>query len=93
MTGSDRGENARFQMFSKEGNDAVAAMCDEIVRMGACGQVTRIGLGREIKHQMRAVAAAGYDEVYDTEPEWAIVDEINERLCGALMWLPITRDW
>lgn len=88
----DRGENSRFQMFSKEGNDAVKTMCDEIVRQGEAGQVTRIGLAREIECQMDLVEKAGYDEIYDTEPQWAISDEISERLCKQMKWLPISRE-
>jgi hypothetical protein len=94
MSQSDRGENSRFQMFSKEGNDALKSMCDTIILDAECGKISRKGLAHEILHHCDMVQDAGFPEVWDTEPQWAISDELTERLCKPQMWLPIIRgEW
>lgn len=89
----DRGPNGRFQMFSRAGNDACASMIDSLVRDVAAGGITRLTLPREIRNRMKQIAAAGFDEVYDTEPEWAISDDVTKRICEPQMWQPVERDW
>ena len=70
----DRGPNARFQMYSRTGNDAVADMMVAVMTNAE---------GQPPKHVKKVLAegvaevAAVHPEVHDTEPEWAIVDEMN----------------
>jgi hypothetical protein len=74
-----RGEHAQFQMFSREGNDAVAAMLTAIL-----SDAVRLGPPRDvvIKAVQQGVRnlTARFPEVHDTEPEWAIVDAVNHYL-------------
>jgi hypothetical protein len=88
----NRGEHSRFQMFSKEGNDALKDACDTIILNAEAGKVSRTGLAHEITHFCDLLEDAGYPEVWDTEPQWAISDELSERLCKPLKWLPISRE-
>lgn len=87
----NRGEHSRFQMFSKEGNDALKAACDELIANATCGKISRTDLPREIEHACNEVEKV-HPEVWDTEPQWAIADEINEHLCTPQMWKPISRE-
>lgn len=81
--------NRRFAMYSPEANAAVKAMCDRVVQAVEDG-LSRKDLEDVIRAEMRVVFAT-YPEVYDTEPEWAITDEINERVCKPQMWVLVDR--
>ena len=70
----ERGPNARFQMYSREGNDEVADMLRAVLASAEGQPPKHI---KEILRTAVAEVAAVHPEVHDTEPEWAIVDEMN----------------
>lgn len=91
MTEDDEyGPNDRYQMYSREGNDALAVQVDIISDGMREGRVSRRDLP-ELLGLTCKVVAMDHPEVHDTEPEWAIVDEIN-KVCDELMWKRIDRD-
>lgn len=88
---AERGPNFRFSMYSRAGNDAVATAVDALVAKALAGEVTRRTLRREYDLLLKAVAKGGFREVYDTEPEWAVADDLNDRICKPLLWLAFSR--
>lgn len=87
-----RGPNARYSMFTIDGNNCVANEVDKVILACLLGKVTRIDLPTAIRRALGRISSLGYPEIFDTEPEWAIVDEFNERICTPLLWSPISRD-
>ncbi len=85
-------DNARFQMFSDEGNDFLAAGIARLAEKAAAGGLTRRMLSDSLGDLQADACKHGFIECYDTEPEWAIVDEVNALICTPQMWLPVTRD-
>lgn len=83
-------DSRRYQMYSPEANGAVSTAVKELTDAGLAGQYTRKELPARAKAMQRQLAAT-YGEVHDTEPEWAIVDTVNE-MCDELGWVRITRD-
>ena len=81
----------RFYMFTPEGNEAVQAMVQRIVDVILAGHLRRTDLPQALRSGMRGVSQTAFGEVYDTEPEWAIVDAVN-KACAEVMWLPVSRD-
>lgn len=86
-----RGPNARYEMFSREGNDACEAEVAKIVAEVEAGKITRRTLREAYRRVLTAVAEAGHTEVHDTEPEWAIADEFTKRICRPQMWQDFSR--
>lgn len=84
----DRGPNGRYQMFSREGNDACEALVVRVVEMIEAGKVNRSSLITVIHLEMREVEKT-HDEVWDTEPRGQILWEVSKRGCEPQMWLPI----
>jgi hypothetical protein len=88
---ADRGENAGFQMYTTEGNDAVGRMVQGVIEaaenLPALTRADVIDLLRDGVQQVRQA----HEEIYDTEPEWAIVDAINA-FFDTQGWVHIDRD-
>lgn len=88
----DRGPNDRYEMFTRAGNDALAAGVSALIGRMQRGEVTRpqlpaavVALCDELEHT--------HSEVWDTEPQWAISDEVTAA-CNELGWAPLSRwDW
>jgi len=82
-----------YEMYTDEGNAYVAAVIDALIASGVAGGFTRNELDAQLKAAIAGIAKV-HPEVYDTEPEWAICDEINSRLCDPAGWRRVTReDW
>jgi hypothetical protein len=78
---AERGEHAGFQMYSREGNDACAAMVLGVIRSAEQSEPSPSALRLMVAGRVRELAGA-HPEVHDTEPEWAIVDALNSWLEG-----------
>ncbi len=87
---AERGEYAGFQMFTREGNDAVAALLHHVLRDADRLAVRRSVAVAAIVQGLRTLSAR-FPEVYDTEPEWAIVDACQPFFTEQ-GWVPIGRD-
>ena len=85
-----RGENAGFQMYTREGNDAVAEMLYYVFEACEQAAVGSHGMVNLLKRKVRELART-HGEVHDTEPEWAIVDAVNA-YCDTRRWAHISRD-
>jgi len=73
----ERGEHAGFQMFTREGNDAVAEMLTGIFNAAdARPHVGRDGIIDTVRTGISGVRRY-HPEVHDTEPEHAITDALN----------------
>ena len=73
---AERGENGVFEMFTKEGNDAVAQLLQNLVQRAEEQRWMRDEIVTWLKNGL-AILAMTHGEVHDTEPEWAIVDVLN----------------
>jgi len=82
-----------YEMYTEEGNRVLGAAVDALVLRAQAGEVLATGLMAEIVEMLKGVEASGHGECYDTEPEWAVVDQVNERVCVPMRWMPITRDF
>jgi hypothetical protein len=78
----ERGEHAGFQMYTREGNNAVAEMVIAVIARAEQTRARRDEI-RDLLREGVAEVAKVHPEVHDTEPEWAIVDAINLWLDGA----------
>lgn len=74
----------RYEMYTDDGNQAVANAVDALAEKMRNGTVTRPQLDKQIRLLLNHVEKS-HPEVHDTEPEWAICDEIN-KVCDELMW-------
>lgn len=87
---AERGPHAGFQMFTREGNDAVALMLTQVF-----GTITESRLlpsqAKELLYQGVKSLAQVHPEVHDTEPECAIVDAANA-FFDSVGFKPISRD-
>jgi hypothetical protein len=72
----ERGEYAGFQMFSRQGNDAVAAMLHPILNDAEKTGASRAVVIKAVQQGVHNLARQ-FPEIHDTEPEWAIVDAVN----------------
>ncbi len=86
----DRGENAGFQMYTREGNDAVAEMLRGVMKDGREKLMMRGAIIERLQQGVKQVRRV-HPEIYDTEPEWAIVDAMNVWL-AEMGFLAISRD-
>jgi len=86
----DRGEHARYQMYTKAGNDAVHRMMVKVLTQAREGNWLPYTLKRMVRVGVQSVARV-HPEVHDTEPEWEIVDEVN-RFCDEQGFTHISRD-
>jgi hypothetical protein len=75
---AERGPHAGFSMYSTEGNDAVADMVIAVIARAETGMLPK-GIKALLREGVANVAIK-FPEVHDTEPEWAIVDAMNEWL-------------
>ena len=82
-----------YEMYTEEGNRVLGQAVDSLIESAKAGQFPATELMTKVTELLVAVEATGHGECYDTEPEWAVVDEINERLCIPMRWAPITRDF
>jgi hypothetical protein len=92
----DRGPYAQFQMYSEDGNNAVAEMI--LVVIDTFESMTfEAGIGARkaflnlLQRAIKALASA-FPEVHDTEPEWEIVDVVNAYLKSIDLRAEVTRD-
>lgn len=86
----DRGPHEQYQMYSREGNDAVAAMVAQVQAEALAHRMMRGGIVEALAKGMVEVRKA-HPEIHDTEPEWEIVDVMNAFLAEH-GFLPIGRD-
>jgi hypothetical protein len=84
---TERGEYAQFQMYTREGNDAVAEMLNGIFAREGLLPLAYKTLLIEGVERVRKV----HPEIHDTEPEWAIVDAVNA-FFATQGFAPIDRD-
>ena len=82
-----------YEMYTDEGNQAVADAVDELIESGLAGEFPATQLTLKVQKLQDDIVAAGHAEVHDTEPEWNIVDQINVRLCEPMCWKLVTRDF
>jgi hypothetical protein len=81
-----------FDMYTPEGNQAVATMITGIIEEIRTGQLRRTELADRIQRGT-AEMAKQYPEIYDTEPQGDIADTISGE-CEQQLWQPISRwDW
>lgn len=81
-----------WAMYDQSGNDAVTDAMTRLLLGVEGGSIVRNTLPTFIKSEMAHVVTQGHSEVNDTEPEWAIVDFVNEVLCEPNGWTYIDRD-
>jgi len=72
----DRGEFAQFQMFSREGNDAVGHMLLTIFEDAEQHDRSRDFVTGAVRQGVKTMTRY-FSEVHDTEPEHAITDAVN----------------
>jgi len=72
----DRGPNARFQMYTREGNDAVAAMVQHALAEAERDGAHRSSIIDALRTGVREVAKV-HPEVHDTEPRGEILDVLD----------------
>jgi hypothetical protein len=87
---AERGPHARYEMFSRAGNDACEKLVVSLADRANAGTVTRKALAAEVRAAMEAVARK-HAEVFDTEPESQIAEEVTRRICGPQMWSGFSR--
>lgn len=76
---AERGPNAGFQMYTRQGNDAVAMVVRTTIEAGAYCSLTRdqiLHLLRDLLHRVGFV----HPEWRDTEPRGEIRDQISRGL-------------
>lgn len=73
---AERGIHAGFQMYSREGNDAVGAMVQGVIAQAEADELRPVHI-RILLIEGVAQVAEKFPEIRDTEPEVAIVDTIN----------------
>ena len=76
---AERGEHAGFQMFSRQGNDACALIVTDIAAGLEQAPQRREDIIARLQHGVRNVRKV-HPEIFDTEPEWALVDAMNALL-------------
>ena len=82
-----------YEMYTDDGDAYVAREVNDLIERGMAGGFERVHLLGEIRAMIDSVSKV-HGEVYDTEPEANIADQINERLCKRQGWLPVSRhDW
>jgi len=82
-----------YEMYTDEADAYVAEEVDALIARGLEGGFERQHLLGEVRVMIDSIAGM-HGEVYDTEPEANIAEQINERLCKPQGWLPISRhDW
>jgi hypothetical protein len=84
-----RGENAGFQMFSREGNDALAEVVLSVIEAARTNNLSRTLMLVALRQEIAGLSAR-FPEVYDTEPEWAVVNACTP-FFDAQGWVPIER--
>lgn len=86
-----RGIFAQFQMYTAEGNGALGFALDSLLRKADADETkTR----RQFIESLQALVVDVrriFPEVYDTEPEWAVVDAVNGFM-DKWGWARIDRD-
>ena len=87
---AERGEHYGFQMYTREGNNAVARMIHFLVGQSHERRLRRDELIEALKEGVADVAES-HPEVHDTEPEWAIVGAVNH-YCDLVGFVRISRD-
>lgn len=80
-----------WEMFTEEANMAVQIQMDMVAGAINGGHLKRTQLVPLVLAAMETVVLAGFGEVHDTEPEWAIVDFVNGH-CDTQGWKHISRD-
>lgn len=80
----DRGPNARFQMYSRAGNDAVAKMIGDAfgINQDVPAGAFRAAIQNTIRVGIGTVGRV-HPEITDTEPRYEVVSEVNRRLDAA----------
>lgn len=73
-------------MFTDRGNMAVYKMVLDIAIDAFEGSLNRRDLQKRIEKDRKALEAAGYGEVFDTEPRMAIASRVNKIVCKPMKW-------
>jgi hypothetical protein len=81
----------KYYMFTDAGDARVERLVTKIVAKAEKGKIARKDLAATIRKGCDSLERAGFGEVWDTEPQWAIADQITERVCEPQMWLPYDR--
>lgn len=72
------------------GDDFVTAQMDDLARRMRSNEFSATSLYDEIRAVMKRTVDAGFGEVHDTEPEWAICDFVNA-VCAEIGWARVDR--
>lgn len=84
---------AEFEMFTPEGDRACQQIVDRLVAEAQQGVLTRNMLPERVR-KMIQVVQQNHEEVWDTEPQYALAAEISKFVCKPQGWEPIERwDW
>lgn len=82
-----------YEMYTEEGDLYVNDQVDALIASGLAGGFQRVHLIGEIRAMIDSIAKV-HPEVYDSEPEAEIAEQVNKRLCEPQGWLPVSRhDW
>lgn len=71
--------NERFQMYTREANSAVATLVKAVLVEAEDRRLNRQLILLRLNEYLARLEPT-YGEIGDTEPPWAIVDEVNEFL-------------
>jgi RNA binding exosome subunit len=86
----ERGPNAGFQMYTTEGNDAVAAMVSFAISQSETNRLHRDETIEVLKEGIKIVRK-NHPEIHDTEPEGAVADAVNA-FFATQGWVRVDRD-
>lgn len=86
----DRIEGGMREVLATPGDDFVTAQMGEFARRVRAGEIRALDLYDEIRAVQARCVEAGFGEVHDTEPEWAIADFVNA-LCDEQGWAHVDR--
>lgn len=84
----DRGPYAHWQCYTREANNRMQLVFEDLVTGLRSGTLTRITLPTEIDQRLNLLIMDG---ARDTEPEWELVDALNPVL-DELGYKSISRD-
>jgi hypothetical protein len=78
------------ECIARPGDEFVTAQMHDLACLIRDGALTRRDLYDEIRGIQKRTVEAGFGEVHDTEPEWAICDFVN-LLCDEQGWVHVDR--
>lgn len=78
------------EVIATPGDDCVTRQMEALALTIRRGQIQRKNLYTHIRDLQKRTVEAGFGEVHDTEPEWAIADFVNI-LCDEQGWKHVDR--